>query len=230
MIVRRQGRRFVLFRQHDHALVSADFALRLAELDRFHPSAVFAIAMHDVAWRPLDREVLWNEAEGRPYSFMDYPLGPKLPAYKAGIDRVAAEDPYAGCLCSMHYASFFEGDSNPEAIRFREEELTRQERLKAGMKPEERDGLERDLHLLRFCDNLSLFICLNEPGRNTFPWFREGLDYFGRRMLPLWEGTRRLRLSPTPFRQPFTVAIPYQIFNEAREPEEEGQLTIDVIS
>ena len=26
------------------------------------------------------------------------------------------------------------------------------------------------------------------------------------------------------------VAIPYQIFNEAREPEEEGQLTIDVIS
>ena len=122
MIVRKQGDRFVLFRQHDHALVSADFALRLKRSTGY-PSAVFAIAMHDVGWRPLDREVLWNEEEDRPYSFMDYPLGPKLPAYKAGIDRVAAEDPYAGCLCSMHYASFFEGDSDPAAIRFREEEL-----------------------------------------------------------------------------------------------------------
>lgn len=229
MIVRKQGDRFVLFRQHDHALVSADFALRLKEIDRFHPSAVFAIAMHDVGWRLLDREVLWNEEEDRPYSFMDYPLGPKLPAYKAGIDRVAAEDAYAGCLCSMHYASFFEGVSDPAAVRFREEELERQERLKAGMKSEERDGLNRDLRLLKFCDHLSLFVCLNEPGQNRFPWFREGLDYFGRRLLPVWESPRQLRFSPNPFREPFTVTIPYRVVNAAREPEEEGQLSIDVV-
>lgn len=229
MIVRKQGNRFVLFRQHDHALVSADFALRLKEIDRLHPSTVLAIAMHDVGWRLLDREVLWNEEEGRPYSFMDYPLDPKLSAYKAGINQVEAEDSYAGCLCSMHYAAFFEGDTEPAAVRFREEELARQERLKAGMKPEERVGLERDLQVLRFCDNLSLFICLNEPGQNTFPWFRNGLVYLGQKLLPVWEGTRQLRLTPNPFRRPFTVTMPYQIFNAAREQEEEGQLSVDMI-
>ena len=229
MIVRKQGDRFVLFRQHDHALVSADFALKLKEIGRFHPSAVYAIAMHDVGWRLLDREVLWNEEEDRPYSFMDYPLGPKLPAYQSGIDRVEAEDPYAGCLCSMHYASFFEAVSEPAAIRFREEELARQERLKAGMTPEERAGLKRDLRVLQLCDNLSLFVCLNEPGQNTFPWFRDGVDYGGQRLVPVWEGTRRLRFSPNPFRQPFTITIPYQIYNENREPEGSGQLSIDVV-
>lgn len=229
MIVRQQGRRFVLFRQHDHALVSADFALRLTDISTFHSSTVFAIAMHDVGWRHLDREVLWNEVEGRPYSFMDYPLDLKISAYKAGIDRVEAEDPYAGCLCSMHYTSLIEEVSEPAAIRFLEEELARQERLMAGMKSEERAGLERNLRLLKFCDHLSLFICLNEPGENTFPWFREGLDYFGERLSPVWEEAHRLRFSPNPFQQPFAVTIPYQIFNMERKREKQGLLAIEVV-
>ena len=139
---------------------------------------------------------------------------------------MAAEDAYAGCLCSIHYASFFEGTRRRSVSGRRS---WRQERLKAGMKSEERDGLNRDLRLLKFCDHLSLFVCLNEPGQNRFPWFREGLDYFGRRLLPVWESPRQLRFSPNPFREPFTVTIPYRVVNAAREPEEEGQLSIDVV-
>ena len=151
------------------------------------------------------------------------PLGPKLPAYKAGIDRVAAEDMLRRLsVRSMHTLPFSKRDSNPEAIRFREEELAQagaaESGDEAGGTP---DGLERDLHLLRFCDNLSLFICLNEPGRNTFPLVPGGSRLSRAADAPALGRNPAVAPSPTPFRQPFTVAIPYQIFNEAREPEEE---------
>ena len=53
-------------------------------------------------------------------------LGPKLPAYKAGIDRWRMRMPAVRAACLL-----FEG-FDPAAVRFREEELEGQERLKAG--------------------------------------------------------------------------------------------------
>ncbi|QYJ16934.1 hypothetical protein Rxycam_02770 [Rubrobacter xylanophilus DSM 9941] len=216
MIVRETAGGFLLVEQHEHGLLSGEFARRWRERPRPYGATVYAVANHDVGWRKLDRKPLWNREAGRPYSFVDYPLGPRLEAYRRGIDLVEAESPYAGLLCSMHYCRFVRGLE--EAADFVAAEERRQERLRRALSGEELAGISRNFLLLRLCDGLSLFVCLNEPGRNEHPWYREGFRFRGERLRPLWEDRRTLRLEPNPFREPFELRLPYRLVDrEGRE-------------
>ena len=210
MIVRQRPDTFLLFGQHEHALAAGEFALRWRERPRPFGPAVYAIANHDLAWRELDRQVLWNEEEGRPYSFVDYPLDLKLPAQRRGIDSVEDHDPYAGCLCSMHYARFLLGSERPEEVEFREGEMARQRRLKEPMSAGELENLERNFRFLRLCDGLSLFLCLNEPGGEESPSPNPGgFEFEGTHFGPVWEDEQTLRLDPNPVPEAFGIEIPY---------------------
>jgi hypothetical protein len=219
MIVRERKDSFLLFGQHEHALIAGEFARRWGEKPRPFGSTVYATANHDLAWREPDREVLWNEEKDRPYSFMDYPLHLKLPAQKRGIDSVAVRDPYAGCLCSMHYARFLLDAERTEEIEFREAEFERQGRLKEGMSEGELENLERNFRFLRLCDGLSLFLCLNEPGGDHDPPpYPGGFAFEGTRFVPVWEDGLTLRLDPNPFPETFGVQIPYRTVGRDRRP------------
>jgi Protein of unknown function (DUF3891) len=219
----------LLFGQHEHALMAGEFARRWGERPSPFESTVYAIANHDLAWRGPDREVLWNEERGRPYSFMDYPLLLKLPAQKQGIDQVEAHDPYAGCLCSMHYARFLLGSVRREEIEFRENEFGRQDRLKEGMSAGELESLERNFRFLRLCDGLSLFLCLNEPGGDDSPPpYPGGFEFGGTRFEPVWEDGRALSLLPNPFPDAFDVEIPYRAIGKDRRPLGGGILGLRV--
>ena len=232
MIVRETPDSFVLVKQHDHALASGEFARRWADEPRPLESTLYAIAHHDVAWRGPDAEVRWNEEAGRPYSFVDYPPELKVRAYAEGLAWVEERDPYAACLCSMHYETLLRrfGGSEAEA-RFVEDEARRQERLRAGMGEEELGNLERNLNLLRLCDGLSLFVCLNEPGGDEDPPpYPEGFEFEGERYLPVWEDRRTLRLDPNPFSGSFEVAIPYRTVGKDRQPIETGSLELRVVT
>ena len=216
MIVRDRPDSFLLFGQHEHALAAGEFARRWREKPQPFEPTVYAVANHDLAWREPDREVMWNE--DRPYSFMDYPRDLKLPAQKKGIDVVEEHNPYAGCLCSMHYARFLLDSERPEEIEFREGELERQARIKKEMGPEELENLERNFHFLRLCDGLSLFLCLNEPGGGDRPPpYPGGFQFEGTRFEPVWEDDRTLRLDPNPFPEEFGVAIPYRVVGRDRQ-------------
>lgn len=216
MIVRRRENEFVLIAQHDHALISGEFAAHLAEPFEPFASTVYAISHHDVAWVELDHAVLWNEAKNQPYSFEDYPLAPKLEAYTKGISLVEAKDLYAGILCSKHYASFFDHVSDPAGRRFREQELARQNKLLKRLSEPEKENLESNFRLLQFCDDLSLALCLNEPQQNTHPWYADGIRYQGGNYQWVWEDEKSLRLTPNLFGKPFTIEIPYQIADKSR--------------
>jgi hypothetical protein len=232
VIVRETPDSFVLVKQHDHALASGEFARRWADEPRPLESTLYAIAHHDVAWRGPDAEVRWNEEAGRPYSFVDYPPELKVRAYAEGLAWVEERDPYAACLCSMHYETLLRrfGGSEAEA-RFVEDEARRQERLRAGMGEEELGNLERNLNLLRLCDGLSLFVCLNEPGGDEDPPpYPEGFEFEGERYLPVWEDRRTLRLDPNPFSGSFEVAIPYRTVGKDRQPIETGSLELRVVT
>ena len=232
MIVRETPDSFVLIEQHDHALASGEFARRWVEEPRPVASTLYAIAHHDVAWRGPDAEVRWNEETGRPYSFVDYPPELKVRAYAEGLEWVEQRDPYAACLCSMHYETLLRrfGGSETEA-RFVEDETRRQERLRAGMSGEELENLERNLNLLRLCDGLSLFVCLNEPGGDEDPPpYPEGFEFEGERYRPVWEDRRTLRLEPNPFSGPFEVAIPYSTVGRDRRHLESGSLELRVVT
>ncbi len=211
MIVRETPGSFVLVRQHDHALASGLFAERWARRPYPLGSTLYAVAQHDVAWRGLDSSVRWNEEVGRPYSFLDYPAEEKVRAYGEGLDLLEAQDPYAACLCSMHYRTLAQGSQRPVEARFVEREAARQERLKAGLSDEEVESLGRNLRFLKLCDGLSLFVCLNEPGdAERPPPYPGGFELDGRRFEPVWEDGRTLRLDPNPFSGPFDLRVPYE--------------------
>ena len=232
MIVRERPDSFVLVRQHDHALASGVFAEHWAQGPRPYRSTLHAVANHDVAWRPLDREVRWNESTGRPYAFTDYPAEPKVRAYAAGIDLVEAEDPYAACLCSMHYTTLVRQFGRSEAERrFVEAEDRRQARLKSGMSDEAASNLDRNLEFLRLCDGLSLFVCLNEPGgRGQPPPYPEGFRFDGTTFEPAWEGGQTLRFRPNPFSGPFEVGIPYSEVGKDGRSLGGGELRVRIAS
>ncbi len=77
------------------------------------------------------------------------------------------------------------------------------------MTTQELENLERNVHLLQTCDDLSLFVCLNEPGRSDHPWYREGFEFMGTEFAPIWEDRCTLRLTPNPFSGAFDLSIPY---------------------
>jgi Protein of unknown function (DUF3891) len=232
VIVRETADGYVLIKQHDHALVSGEIAKRWAERPRPLDSTLFAIAHHDVAWRGPDSEVRWNEETGRPYSFAEYPSELKVKAYEEGLDWVEERDAYAACLCSMHYEKLLRQFGGSEAEKeFVEAAVRRQERLRAGMSEEELENLERNLGLLRLCDGLSLFVCLNEPGDDDDPPpYPEGFELSGERYRPAWEDRRTLRLDPNPFSEAFDIAIPYQTVGRDRRLLGDGRQELRVVT
>ena len=228
MIVRERPDSFVLFEQHHHGLVSGEFARHWAAQIPDREAALYAIANHDVGWRELDETVRWNDETGRPYSFLDYPVGPKLRAYANGLDYVQAHSPYAACLCSMHYGSFVRDARREPEIYFRQAEAARRRGIEATLSEEEIGGLEYNFRLLQLCDDLSLFVCLNEPGRNDYPHYRDGFGFMGTRLQPVWEDERTLRLDPNPFSEDFWIELPYLVFGKGRRPLGNGILELRV--
>ncbi len=232
MIVRERPGSFVLVKQHDHGLASGEFARRLAGEPRPLEPTLYAIAHHDVAWRGPDASVRWNEETGRPYSFADYPPEAKVRGYVEGLSWLEERNPYAACLCSMHYETLVRRFGSSEAEKgFADAESQRQERLRAGMTGEELDNLGHNLALLRLCDGLSLYICLNEPGDGGYPPpYPEGFELSGERFEPVWEDRRTLRLEPNPFSGDFELEIPYATVGRDRRPLASSLLELRVVT
>jgi hypothetical protein len=232
VIVREKPDSYVLVKQHDHGLAAGEFARHWARGPRPLESALYAIAHHDVAWQGPDARVRWNEETGRPYSFVDYPPEPKVRAYAEGLDWLEERDPYAACLCSMHYETLLRRFGSSEAEeRFADAESRRQEKLRAGMSEEELESLGYNLRLLRLCDGLSLFVCLNAPGDDGYPPpYPEGFELYGERFQPIWENRGTLRLDPNPFSGTFDLSIPYTSVGRDRRPLGSGHLEFRVVT
>ena len=230
MIVRGNSDSYVLIGQRDHGRVSGEFARRCRERPTPLEPTLYAIANHDVAWQKLDETVRWDETTGRPYSFVDYPVEPKMEAYREGLDFLETQNSYAACLCSMHYASFVRDVEGAAEVRFRDGEDRRQERLKDAMSAQELENLEHNFRLLQTCDDLSLFVCLNEPGRNDHPWYKNGFEFMGARFEPIWEDRHTLRMNPNPLSGAFDLSIPYLSVDKDRRPLASGRLELRVVT
>ncbi|WP_082231937.1 DUF3891 family protein [Halobacillus massiliensis] len=228
MIVNEQENQFIMIAQHDHALVSGEIVLhwknKFLLRSKLREEADWAISQHDRAWIPLDEEPIWNEEKQRPYSFIDYPVNEKLKAYQRGIQETADRSYYAGILCSSHYQSFFSKDSeDPRVVQFLEEENERCRKLSEKMKMEvPHDIYQLHFERLQFCDDLSLYICMQEPGinkENEISWFKDGFrqtfDIAPDGIMPRWADKKHVSLHPFPFEHEFSVHIPYRVVSKA---------------
>ncbi|MCC3371767.1 DUF3891 family protein [Cohnella sp. REN36] len=218
MIVRENEYAFVMTTQDDHARLSGEIAKGLRRSwfgdGPYVDEALLAVAEHDRSWIRLDDTPVWYDRAGAPFSFMDYPLLPKLTFYRLGVDEAEEMSAYAGLLCSLHFSSFSSpGDAYAaEWAAFIDAERARQQRLRAHLYHPDESMVQRHLDLLQLCDQISLYVCFNEPGvakADEHPWYREGfgvrLD--GRQLSAAWEGTERVRVSPSLFEAPFGAAL-----------------------
>jgi Protein of unknown function (DUF3891) len=220
MLVRDRADTWQLVRQPDHADLSGRFAAAWggdAEPLRRRESMVLAATRHDDGWAVFDRRPAWDADNGRPRNFLDVPIQSHLAFYRACIQVVTEEDPYAGLLVSMHGAGIYNGrygtqpslglsnvkgnEALVEAF-VDEQEAGRPERISAVSADEAE--LWTNYKLLQIYDRLSLAFCLREwEGSDAEPFSIEPLpvDYAGTevelRMEPL--GPWRVRLDPYPF-------------------------------
>ncbi|WP_044022269.1 DUF3891 family protein [Bacillus sp. SG-1] len=223
MIIRENNDSFIMITQHDHAFLSGEITRQLnrslLKSDSYFNDAVYAAREHDRGWIGLDETPIWNDQADAPYTFSDYPLLPKLAFYKIGLHEIESMNPYAALLCSMHFCSFFSQSKDPDGIHFIHEETKRQKKIKQNTPELDQQLLHQHFALLQFSDNLSLYLCLNDPGvekQDEHPWFRNGfkntqLFHPKQKLLKAhWKSQDEVIIESFPFMKDFELALPYK--------------------
>lgn len=225
MIIRETDQTFILIEQHEHARMSAEFMRYLKPHyfinETYTDSVLFAIEQHDCGWKLFDRQPFWNDKKQAPYSFIDFPLLPKLVLYEQGIDQVERKDPYAALLCSEHYTRFVKKHDVDEVKQYVKTEHVRFKRIVDRLPNFNKDLFTMHYSLLQFADNLSLFICLSEPGatqEHIHPFFRSGIptpsafqDLSEKHIQVEWQNNHTIVLRKFPFTRPIQVTLSYKV-------------------
>lgn len=226
MICREQDEVLVMVKQHEHGRVAGEFAMHFKEeqvpASKRREEVLWAIRNHDRGWIDLDETPFWNDADGVPYSFIDFPVVPKLTFYKRGLNEIEAETAYGALLCSLHYERLIEvsGEQSPELTAYLKDEEERRSRIHRELEqsvPIGEGELYYDARLLQFSDDLSLYLALNEPGSpksEEHPWWTDGFsgseDFSftsGRAISAEWQDASTLLLDPFPFTGDVEVAF-----------------------
>ncbi|WP_240375537.1 DUF3891 family protein [Bacillus piscicola] len=217
MIVNDRGSNMELIPQHEHARIAFEIGTVLADDTRkHHPKwqpLLTAIREHDRAWIPLDKNPILNEETNMPYAFTNYPETEKLNAYRRGIQETTDIHLYSGLLSSLHYASFFTSSTTAEGKQFLAEESKRQQQMKQEL--DDMSQAATHLDILQFCDDLSLYACMNVPGvqkEEEVSWFRNGFQYQfdfleNEFIYPQFVSDKNIMLTPFPLTETLTVHI-----------------------
>lgn len=111
MLITRRGTDLVLVDQNEHGRLAGEFTTRWGNSSFDAPTrrenVQLGTARHDDGWREADAEPLFNAEEQRPLHFLEIPMEEHMPLYQRGVDRVYAEDAYAGLLVSMHWTGLY---------------------------------------------------------------------------------------------------------------------------
>lgn len=219
MIVYELEDSFCLITQTDHADLSGQLFDKLDKnlIPHIHDESLRkATYEHDRGWKSLDDTPIWNDQQQRPYSFLDFPLAIKLLGYQNGISQTEKEDPYAGLLCSMHYAEIVQYAAHDLITRFIGQETQRQLTIRSQLKLKDDTKLLSHFHVLQFLDRFSLFLCFRENGISPlreFPWYEDGFassNHFipnRERIHAHWTDAYQIKLSPFLFLEDIEVQV-----------------------
>ena len=220
MLLREDGDAVVCIGQPAHAWLAGQIARAWAEPVEPRDEVCLAADQHDLGMAGWDAAPELNRDTGRPYSFLEMPLGTHLSLWSAAPLMVLTQSRYAALLTSMHGTALYEMRdldkmSLHDADRVRAyiaAQRALQERLAEGL---DRDDVQRNQRLIWIWDFLSLALCLRWDGRSVEgitvgdgtiePWpFRDQavtLRTEGRRLEGRFsdEGAMRTALSEAPF-------------------------------
>jgi hypothetical protein len=107
VILARVPEGLLVVRQADHGDQTGQFAAswgneEVAPVGAGARPAQLAARHHDDGWALWERRPTLDPATGQPFQFSALPPAEHLPMYRAGIERVAQFDLWAGLLVSMH--------------------------------------------------------------------------------------------------------------------------------
>ncbi|QGH34714.1 DUF3891 family protein [Gracilibacillus salitolerans] len=218
MIILDTGEFFKMTTQHDHARFSGELATQLKDNlfinTNYRDTVILSITEHDRAWIRLDQVPIWNDQQKIPFSFTDYPLLPKITMYKKGIDEVENMNQYAALLCSIHYTSFqdIRQSNQKDCIDYIKNELQRQQQIKSKLPHFNDKVVTQHYRLLRFLDELSLYVCLNQAGvtkNEEHPWFVNGFGTLidDQRYYAEWKSRSEIKITPFPFKTEFEITL-----------------------
>ncbi|MET3207885.1 UNVERIFIED_CONTAM: hypothetical protein ABIC26_000821 [Paenibacillus sp. PvR008] len=191
MVIYETDQAYMMTTQHDHAHISGELASQWEESAfknrRHKQDFVYAAREHDRGWIELDAAPFWNDQVSAPYTFIDFPLSPRLVFYRLGIDEVEQVNSYAALLCSLMYKELVGRTEHKDAEdkqvtrAYQEAEEQRRHRLKQEMSfgVTFDHQVRTDVRRMLFCDELSLFLCSREPGTPAadYEWFADGLSF-----------------------------------------------------
>lgn len=233
MIIRQTVRDIECIKQHDHAYISGEVAKHW--LEPVQSEVYVAVLEHDRAWIPLDQIIKYDADRGLPHDFISYPLENKLTAYTRGLDEVQEKSLYAALLCSKHYCSFFSGSitEKTEVQEFLEQEQKRQQEICESVEINAKQ-LAEDFKLLQFCDDLSLYVCMNNPGitkSEEVSWFKNGFpqsfSFAPNGIQAKWVDDKQVSLDPFPFVEPLTISFSVYSLPMSLLEEQDEQIQLD---
>src|ERR1051326_4762925 len=179
MIVRKQANgELILIGQTDHSQLVGQLAAHWGNDDFAAPdpytSMVRAATFHDYGWLRYETSPQLNPKTGEPYSFLELPLETaQLDSYQSSLDWMAAIDPYAGLIVSMHRTGLWKNRydlmTQPAGYTVREvtpemdDFIERNERWQElEMKSRDPDKLKTNYRLMQAWDLLGLYFCCRD--------------------------------------------------------------------
>lgn len=237
MIVYEREHDFVMVKQYDHSMLAGELAkqLNMEWLENTQHIEDFQLAVkeHDKGWVNLDEVPLWNDLRKKPFGVEDLPLLMRLPFYLQGLSDVRESSEYAALLVSMHYTTFrhdltnIVGGFHERAVSVVEQLMRDQINIRRRMDVLEGEGADRLEHLFllfQFLDELSLYLCMQDPGtqkdRAVFPR-KDGFQLprsfaEGTKLIPEWIDENNLILAPYPLKESATFTYRAKIILKTR--------------
>jgi hypothetical protein len=192
MIRIKEGAGWRLVEHRDHARLAGVFARHWGNSDFAAPEPradiLEAVARHDDAWAERDAQpcltraglpsAFSHELVGAYSAFEEIDLADYLGVRGRATEAVAADNPYAATLISMHTVNLLTEQANLAGVttsdlvlhrefilgqRRRQAELVAQVRAAGRAADVEPASLERAFEFLQLCDNLSLITCVRYP-------------------------------------------------------------------
>ena len=227
MIIRDHDQTIIMIEQNHHAHISAEIISNWQDIlfkeDPYFESVLYAIKQHDYGWHAFDSQPFLNDKTNLPYSFIDFPVIPKTVLYTQGVDIVEQVDSYAAALCSAHYMRFLENNPTHEAKEYLKHEKKRTEKILTNLTID-KVTFSKHLAMLQFADNISLYVCLNEPGVS-----KSDVHYFFKEGIPIslkseqiktnkiqadWLDNKTISLKGLPYVPDFSILISYKELNK----------------
>ncbi len=218
MIVRERENSFVMIEQHHHATISGKLfdgiKEELSEAYKNHKKSIhLAVYLHDVGWAPFDASPIWQDDKIRPYDFITLPNTIKSVLYKNGVDKVEQESAYAALLCSHHYVQFLQKASDLYSKQFIQTETEREKKLIHQLNTIDKEKFLAHYELLKFFDNLSLYICLHEKNpseEDIHFFFKNGIQLpslYGEGIVNINWQDNKIALDKSILAKPITIVL-----------------------